>query len=500
MQKLLTANQMRDADVFTIKNLNITEIDLMENAAKAFCKLFIKKYPNQNLKISIFCGQGNNGGDGLAIARLLNRADYKNITVYLIQFSNKESDCYQKNLKRLKKIKIPITFIAKPEELGEISPEIIIDGILGSGLNQPLKGDFEKLVKLLNDLDAKVISIDVPTGFNSEKEIATKYNGIKASFVISFQRPKINFFFPESVVAIEQFKVVDIGLDENFIQSRESDWYLTTKKDIQNLIKIRKNFSHKGTYGHALIVAGNTTTMGAALLAANACLHSGAGLTTVCLPESGLIALNTALPEAMVLQRNKISLTKDLLDYTAFAIGSGLGIMNENKLWLEKIINIQKPLVIDADALNILSKNKNLLKKLAPNTILTPHIKEFERLFGKQKNWWESVQTARLKAQTLKVILILKNQYTFICLPTGEIFINSTGNSAMASGGMGDVLTGIIVALLAQNYPPAEAAKLGVYLHGKAGDELSKKFYTVTASQVAEQIPKTIKKILAERI
>ncbi len=499
MQTLLTSSQMREADAATLRIKEISSIQLMENAAKAFCKLFIKKYPNQNLKISIFCGQGNNGGDGLAIARLLNRADYKNITVYLIQFSNKESDCYQKNLKRLKKIKIPIIFITKPEELGEISPEIIIDGILGSGLNQPLKGDFEKLVKLLNDLNAKVISIDVPTGFNSEKEIATKYNGIKASFVISFQRPKINFFFPESVVAMEQFKVVDIGLDENFIQSRESDWYLTTKKDIQNLIKIRKNFSHKGTYGHALIVAGNTTTMGAALLAASACLHSGTGLTTVCLPESGLIALNTALPEAMVLQRNKISLTKDLLDYTAFAIGPGLGIMNENKLWLEKIINIQKPLIIDADALTILSRRIDLLNKIPAQSILTPHMKEFDRLFGEHKTWWERILTARKKAKELALIIVLKNQYTFICSPSGDVYINTSGNPSMASGGMGDTLTGIIAALIAQNYTAEEAAILGIYIHGKAGDELAKKKFIVTASKLATQIAKSMKKIALKK-
>lgn len=498
MQKLLTANQMRDADFFTIKKLNIAEIDLMENAAKAFCKLFIKKYPNQKLKISIFCGQGNNGGDGLAIARLLNSAAYKNIKVYLIQFANKESDCYQQNLKRLKKTKVPITLLTKPEELGEISTEIIIDGILGSGLNQPLKGNFEKLVKLINDLDAKIISIDVPTGFNSENEISPTYNGIKAALVVSFQRPKINFFFPESAIAMEQFKVVDIGLDENFIQSQRSDWCVTTKNGIKNIIKVRKNFSHKGTYGHAFIVAGNTNTMGAVLLSANACLHSGAGLTSVCLPLTGLVSLNTALPEVMAVPRTKISLTQDCSNYTALAVGPGLGETIETKFWLEKLINLQKPLVIDADALNVLSKNKSLFKQLAPNTILTPHIKEFERLFGKQKNWWESVQTASLNAQTLKVIVILKNQFTFICLPTGEIYINSTGNPAMASGGMGDVLTGIIVALLAQNYSPAEAAILGVYLHGKAGDELSSKYYTVTASQVAAQISKTMKNFLIE--
>lgn len=292
---------------------------------------------------------------------------------------------------------------------------------------------------------------------------------------------------------MERFKVADIGLDEDFIEKQDSFWKLTTEKDVIALIKKRKNFSHKGSYGHALILAGSDNTMGAALLAASACLHSGAGLTTLSLPQSGLTALNIHEPEVMFLSRSTAFQEIQFTNYNAFAIGPGLGLEEKNKKWLTTLIDLQQPLVIDADALNILSKNPDLLSRLAPQTILTPHIKEFERLFGKHKNWWNSVQTARKKAIALKIIIVLKNRYTFVCLPTGEIFTNPTGNPAMASGGMGDVLTGILTALLAQSYTPTQAAILGVYLHGKAGDELAEKSFTVSASKLALQIPKTMK-------
>ncbi|RZL36549.1 MAG: NAD(P)H-hydrate dehydratase, partial [Pedobacter sp.] len=292
------------------------------------------------------------------------------------------------------------------------------------------------------------------------------------------------------------FKVVNIGLDEDFIEKQSSFWKVVTKNDIKKIIKPRANFTHKGTFGHALIIAGNENTMGAALLAASACLHSGAGLTTVCLPQSGLIALNTLLPEVMALPRNEKLDLQTFQKFNVIAIGPGLGLEEENEKLFKKLIGLQKPLVIDADGLTIVSNNIDLLSKLPANTILTPHLKEFDRLFGEHQNWWQRIETAREKAQKLNIIIVLKNQYTFVCLPTGDVCINQTGNPAMASGGMGDVLTGIITSLLAQGYIAEQAAILGVYFHGKAGDDLAKKSFTVTASQVALQIPRTLKKVL----
>jgi len=495
MKNLLTASQTRAADAYTIANLPIASIDLMEKAAKAFVKVFVKEVkPKQS--IAIFCGQGNNGGDGLAIARLLWDLGYHQLNVYLIQFSNKKSEDFQKNLKRLKQTPVPIYKVKRAKDVPTITDKVIVDAILGSGLNQPLTGEYELLVKQINDAAARVIAVDVPSGFFCEGPIVN-YNGVRADLAICFQTPKLNFYFPESTAALADFKVVAIGLDKDFIATQSCQFKLITPKYIRQSLKPREKFTHKGTYGHALLLAGNTKTMGAAILAASACLHAGAGLTTVCLPQSGLTALNVALPEAMALPRQSNLTAADFMAFTALAIGPGLGTEPESETLMTMLIDLQKPMVLDADALTILSKNQALLRQIKTNTILTPHVKEFDRLFGEHHNWWDRIATAQQQAQQLNIIIVLKNQYTFVCLPTGDVCINPTGNPAMSSGGMGDVLTGLIVSLLAQGYSPEDAAILGVYLHGKAGDELAKKQFSLTASQIASYIPFLIKKIIA---
>ena len=494
MQNLLTSAQLQKADIFTIQQQGISSAELMERAAVGFVKSFKKAFPERKNNIAILCGQGNNGGDGLAIARLLMEDDYKHVNVYLINFSTKQSEDYTTNLERLSKKKM--INVSKAEDLNNLTADIIIDAILGSGLNKPLTGEYAALTGLINGLQKTVVSVDVPTGFNAEGEIPVTYNGIKADLAICFQQPKLNFFFPESVMALDRFEVVDIGLDEGFITGQPSDWKLTTKADMKHLLMPRTNFTHKGTYGHALLVAGNDTTMGAALLSASACLHIGAGLTTVCLPKSGLFALNATLPEVMALPRHEHLDIAAFERFTTIAIGPGLGIAEENEILLARLLSLKKPLILDADALNILAKRKDLLADLEAQSILTPHLKEFDRLFGEHQNWWERLKTAQLEAKARSLVIVLKNQYTFVCLPNGEIHINTTGNPAMASGGMGDVLTGMIAGLVAQSYPAETAAILAVYLHGKAGDELAKKRFTVNASKLALQLPKTLKKIL----
>lgn len=494
MQNLLTSSQMRETDLYTIKNQPISSVDLMENAAQAFVKAFKKRVNDPSTKIAVLCGPGNNGGDGLAIARLLIKAKYKQVQVNVILFAAKQSDDFVHNLNRLEKLKVPVTVISSPDEF-KFKGTVIIDAILGSGLNKPLTGKYAALAKLINQHQAQVIAVDIPTGLNSEGPIPANYNGIKADLVISFQRPKINFFFPESAKALNQYKVVDIGLTETFIQEQTSVWKLTEKKDIEQLLRARTNFSHKGTYGHALVVAGTSTTMGAALLTAKACVYAGAGLTTVCLPQSGLTALNTALPEAMAMPTSQFLAIEAFEKFAAMGIGPGLGTSEENEELFEQLLALKKPMALDADALTMLSARKDLMDQLPPATILTPHVKEFDRLFGVHANWWERLQTAIKEAVERKLIIVLKNQYTFICLPNGEVRINPTGNPGMASGGMGDVLTGIITAFVAQGYATADAAILACYVHGKTGDRLAKKNFTISASQIALGLPKTIKRL-----
>ncbi len=496
MQNLLTSAQLQKADIFTLQQQGISSVELMERAAVGFVAAFKKAFPERKNNIAILCGRGNNGGDGLAIARLLTGDDYKHIKVYLVNFSAKQSEDYTTSLERLTEKMIKSINVSKAEDLKDLKADIVIDAVLGSGLNKPLAGEYATLASLVNSLKKTVVSVDVPTGFNAEGEIPIAYNGVRADLAICFQQPKLNFFFPESVMALDRFEVVDIGLDKDFITDQPSDWKLITKADIKHILKPRANFTHKGTYGHALLVAGNDTTMGAALLSASACLHIGAGLTTVCLPKSGLVALNSTLPEVMALPRHEHLDIAAFEKFTTIAIGPGLGTEDENEILLARLISLKKPLIADADALNILAQRKDLLDDLAAQSILTPHLKEFDRLFGVHQNWWERLITAQREARTRHLVIVLKNQYTFVCLPNGEVHINATGNPAMASGGMGDVLTGIIAGLVAQSYPAETAAILAVYLHGRAGDELAKKSFTINASRLALQLPKTLRKIL----
>jgi ADP-dependent NAD(P)H-hydrate dehydratase len=305
----------------------------------------------------------------------------------------------------------------------------------------------------------------------------------------------LSSFLPDSD-ASSKLQVVDEGLDKLSTEAESSPYKLIGTADIKAILKPRKPFSHKGTYGHALIIAGDVKTMGAALLCASGCLYGGAGLTTASVPESGLTALNTALPEVMYLERSHLIKIKTLKKYNAIAIGPGLGKLLEAVCILEELVVLKEPIIADADALNILSKREDLLLHLAKNSIFTPHLKEFDTLFGKHKSWWERLQTARTMAKKLSSVIVLKNQYTFIIDQQGDVLINPTGNPAMAQGGMGDVLTGLIAGYVAQGYSAKAAAILGCYFHGKAGDELAANHYNVTASQVAARIPVTVQLLL----
>ena len=497
MLTLLTSAQTRKADAFTISNTPISSIDLMEKASGAFVKAFIDEFTNRDVPISVYCGTGNNGGDGLAIARLLKERGYDNLEVKIARFSPKSTTDFDINLRRLVLTGIRVSEIADATSLPAEEADIIIEALLGSGLNKLLEGEFKKLVEHLNSIRKTIVSVDVPAGFPSEGLIDQQSTIVKADLVISFQRPKINFFFPESAPFIKRFRFVDIGLDENFIQSQPGGWKLLEVGDISKILKVRKPFSHKGTYGHALIIAGNTETMGAALLCADACLHSGAGLTTACIPLEGLTALNSWSPEVMALVRNPGSreMEIDFKKYQSIAIGPGLGKDDAEAGLLKTVLeNSVAPLVLDADALNILAEHPNWMNVLPQKTILTPHVKEFDRLFGEHQSWWERIEAGRKKAALHQLIIVLKNQYSFVILPDGDVLINPTGNPAMAVGGMGDVLTGMIAAFLAQGYKPEEAAIAACYIHGETGDVLRKKrgIHCIPPRYLIDELPETI--------
>ncbi len=436
----------------------------------------------------------------MAIAQLMHGLEYNLLTVKIARFSDKASDDFNFNLKLLQHSGIPISDIKPGEKIKEDS-DIIIDALLGSGLNKPLSGDYKNLVETLNDLHKTIVAVDVPTGFFTEGEINPGTVVLKANLTITFQQPKINFLLPESATAMDRFEFVDIGIDKDFAESLNSPYQFVEETDLKELLRPRHRFSNKGTYGHALIVAGQDKTMGAALLSSAACAYSGAGLTTACVPESGLTALNSYMPELMAIIRRGDKLPEiEWNQFNAMGIGPGLG---KDKHTLDLLKNIlthyHKPVVLDADALNLLAKNPALFKKIPEGSILTPHMKEFDRLFGEHSNWWQRLQTCIKKAQELKLYIVLKNDYTLTATPEGFLYFNSTSNAAMATGGMGDVLTGIITSLLAQKYLPQDACIIGAYIHGKAGDELALpgKLNVVLPGELARQLPATMAKLMA---
>jgi hydroxyethylthiazole kinase-like uncharacterized protein yjeF len=498
MLPLLISSQIREADAYTIAHEPISSVNLMERAAKAFVGWFVNHFPDKKQPVSVYCGTGNNGGDGLAIARMLHDHHYKAINVKITRFSDKASDDFNANLKKLQKT-VQVTEIKPKDELPAEESDILIDAMLGSGLNKPLKGDYLKLVKHLNQLQKTVVAVDVPTGFFTEGVIDMDATILKADLVITFQQPKINFLLPESGPVINCWEAVNIGIDEGFLRSLNSPYQFVEEKDIRKMIKPRHKFSNKGTYGHALMVAGQAKTMGAALLCASACAQAGTGLTTACIPESGLIALNSYMPEIMAVIRQGDDLPEIKWEqFTAMGIGPGLG-NDESSLALLVYIftNYKKPVVIDADALNLIGEHAALWDLIPEGSILTPHMKEFDRLFGEHKSWWGRLQTAIAKAKEHKICIVLKNDYTITATPDGKAYFNSTSNAAMASGGMGDVLTGIIASLLAQQYTPAEACIIGNYVHGKAGDELAmpNRMNVVLPGRIVAQLSLTMAKL-----
>ncbi|MVN90832.1 NAD(P)H-hydrate dehydratase [Mucilaginibacter aquatilis] len=499
MLPLLTAQQIREADAYTIAHEPISSVNLMERASKAFVSWFVNHFPDKRDTISVYCGTGNNGGDGLAIARLLFEHDYRRINVKIARYTARSTADFDVNLQRLQAMQIPLIELSESETLPQENADILIDALLGSGLNKPLDGSFRALVDHLNSLSKCVVAVDVPTGFYTDGEVELEGAALKSNLVITFQQAKINFLLPESGAYINCWEAVNIGLDTEFISSLQSPYQMVEDKDIHGILKPRTRFSHKGTFGHSLIIAGQAKTMGAALLSSSACVYAGAGLTTACVPEAGLTALNSYQAEVMAIVRNEYQLPDlELEKFKAIAIGPGLGTGDDALALLQHVItDYQKPLVIDADGLNLLAGNTILVNQLPAKSIITPHMKEFDRLFGHHTSWWQRLQTMWQKASELNIYIVLKNSYTITGTPEGQLYFNSSSNAAMAVGGMGDVLTGVITALLAQGYSPLEACLAGVYLHGRAGDELAlpDKLNVVLPGQVAARVPATMAKL-----
>lgn len=477
--KILSADEIRQWDQHTIRNEPVTSIDLMERAASA-CVNWLEENGYTNNRFVIFCGKGNNGGDGLAIARLLAKRQYP-VNVFILEFGHKGTKDFQTNLARLHEFPdVEIRFIQTEENFHELKPdEIIIDALFGSGLNRALEGVTANLVEFINQSGCEVISVDVPSGMFVDRSSEGNHI-IKASHTLSFQCFKPAFLVSENGENIGQVHILDIGLNQDFYQSVQSRYELVDETIVQSIHRPRKRFAHKGNFGHALLVAGSYGKIGAALLSARACLRSGVGLLTCHIPKCGYEIIQTSVPEAMVMTDFNSSfntkIDADLTGYESIGIGPGIGTASETKMLLREILDAYRsPVVLDADALNIIGSQKNLLNLVPGGSILCPHPKEFERVFGETANEFDRIRLALEKSNELNLVIILKGHHTLIATADGKGFFNSTGNPGMATAGSGDVLTGILTGLLAQGYSSVESAILAVYLHGLAGDLAAEK-------------------------
>ena len=475
--KIFSAAQIKKWDAFTISHEPVLSIDLMERAATA-CYLWLIHNGHTEKHFQIFCGKGNNGGDGLALARLLIQNNCR-VTVYILEFGNIGSQDFQTNLERLHQCTTNIHFIQSPEFFPGIeNPDIVIDALFGTGLNKPLEGISTALVNHINNREAIIISIDLPSGLFADK--SSKENTvIKATHTLSFQNYKLAFLLPENENYCGDVHLLKIGLHENFEQDEHADFELVDKEVINTIYKPRKKFSHKGNFGHAALLCGSYGMMGAVVLSAGACLRSGVGKLTSYIPKCGYDILQTSVPEAMciIAGEDYILPTPGIEKYDAVGIGPGIGMHSSHAALLSEIFQkINKPMVIDADALNSMAQHPELLKSIPASSILTPHPKEFEKLFGSTSNDFERLQLALQKSKEHNILIVLKGHFSFISTPDGKGYFNSTGNAGMATAGSGDVLTGIITGLLAQGYSPLQACLLGVYLHGSAGDIAAAKF------------------------
>jgi hydroxyethylthiazole kinase-like uncharacterized protein yjeF len=472
--KIFTAKQMYEADKATEAKEGITSIDLMERAAQQVFVWIENRLQGSQVPIHIFCGIGNNGGDGLAIARMLLNKDYK-VICYIVNYSEKRSPCFLTNFARLKENnKVWPKQIKEEHDYPELSNEgIIVDAMFGIGINRPLDGWVKGLVNHVNQSGAFILSIDVPSGLFVDAPTPDFDAIIKANLTLTFQAPKLAFFLPETARFSQALEILNIGLDPEHLQQTPTEARLVLKQDAMKMYIPRGKFSHKGTYGHALIAGGSYGKMGAVTLAAKACLRAGAGKVTTLIPKCGYNIIQTAVPEAMVITEtteNQITQFSIPGEFQAIGVGPGLGTHPETAKGFKSFLSDCKiPLVLDADALNLMGENKKLLELVPEKSVLTPHPGELQRLIGSWKDDYDKLAKVKKLSKKRDVIIVIKGAHT-ITVYQDQLYVNTTGNPGMATAGSGDVLTGFITGLLAQDYDALTAAIFGVYLHGLAGD------------------------------
>lgn len=501
--KIFTSAQTHELDKYTIENEPISSLDLMERAAKALTRVIVDTWTS-NTPVVVFAGPGNNGGDALAVARMLAEQDYQ-VSVYLFNTHGSLSPECATNKRRLQDTRRLQAFTEVTQEFEPPRLEqgmLVVDGLFGSGLNKPLAGGFASLVKYINSSAAQVVSIDVPSGLMTEDNTYNvRANIIRATLTLTLQQPKLSFFFVENQSFIGQLRVLDIRLSQEGIAKMDTIYHVVEEQQVRSSLMSRNAFAHKGQMGHALLIAGSYCMAGAAVLAAKACLRSGAGKVTVLSPRCNIPVLQISVPEAIVQTSGEETIyaeAVDTEDYSALGVGPGLGQSEQTAVALiAQMRSAQCPLVVDADALNILANHRAWMQQLPKGCILTPHPTEFDRLEGHSADSYERLTKARNLATRIKGYVVLKGHFTAICLPDGNVLFNPTGNAGMATAGSGDVLTGIITGLLARGYKSLDACIVGVYLHGLAGDLAAQELgeESLLAGDIIKYLPSAFKRL-----
>lgn len=503
--KIFSSTQIHELDKYTIDHEPIKSIDLMERAASRIVAE-IRHLCTAYNTIVVFAGPGNNGGDALAVARILASEGLK-VKAWLFNTTGRLSADCKTNRDRLTGMKELDSFTMVIDEFDPPTLDastLVIDGLFGVGLNKPLTGGYASLVKYINASPSKVVSIDMPSGLMSESnEYNVRSNIIRADVTVTIQQPKLSFLFAENQQFIGELKVVDINISKEGMAQVDAHITILEEDDVRCRMRQRNDFAHKGTMGHALIIAGSRGMAGAAMLATKACLRSGVGKVTVHTPAANIIPLQIGVPEAILdIDPDNCFFTEAVSTdrFQAMGIGPGLG-NNENSAitMIGQLRRAQCPIVIDADAINILATHKAWMQQLPAGCILTPHIGEFERLEGASSDSYDRLSKAIILADRQQAYIVLKGHYTAIVTPGGRIMFCPTGNSGMATAGSGDVLTGVITALLARGYAQADACLVGTYLHGLAGDIAAEKFgkESLMASDIIDALPEAFMRVMS---
>lgn len=507
--KIFTTDEIREIDRYTVEEDGVEALELMERAAAAVAYELQSRF-RPSRRIVVFAGSGNNGGDALAVARRLTEAGYKpEVILFNVKSSHLSKSC-QAERERLLELGDSVRYT---EVVGTFTPPelddsvVVVDGLFGTGLRTPINSGFATLIRYINDSGAYIVSIDMPSGLCGEWNSQTpRYNIIKAKLTLTFQFPRLSFFFSENAQYIGEVKVLDIELSQKAIDDTRTDYYLIEAADIKDVLRGRKPFCNKYDCGTVYIVSGSYGMMGAAVLCSRAAMRAGAGLVTVHAPSCGFTTLQTAVPEALFeVDRNEYFTTRIDLhhDYRAVAIGPGMGTKEETVDALDAFLKkCRKPVVLDADALNCIAQRPILLRNIPLGSILTPHAGEFDRLFGTQPTDEQRLRKAIEMSKLYGVTIVLKGHHTMTVRSDGKVYINSSGNAGMATAGSGDTLTGIIAAFIAQGYALDWAVVMGVYVHGRAGDLAAETHgeLGLMAGDIVDSVGRVLKKIADSRL